>query len=564
MPGPIAVPWPTSSFPGGSAQESAGRLINVTAEPLGDSSADKVAWHRQPGLSVFAGSINSGYRGGMLVGGTSYDVWAGEAATVGAGGGVVTNIGALAGTKKISIAHNQLQPTPNVVVVDPDNGAFDLTSGVPVPYNAAGILPQPNSVTFQDSYLFFSIADGRIFATDNNSLNINALSFTTCQAKSDVVLLRVIAYAGQLLAFTTASCEVYQDTANPAPGFPYSRLVVLEYGLIQSAAIAGFETGFSDLCWVAHDFGVYHMPPSSLQPVKISPPDLDRLIEVQVRAGNLLDAHCYVFGGKKFWAINSPNWSWEINLNTSKWNERMSLGADGIQHRWRATSSHLAFGKWLVGDVSTGALLVVDDQNVTEIGAPMLCRIESGPVNNFPIRQRVPRADFDFVTGVGQAQRAITTAVTGTQAAANGEVILFVMDASQYNTNDYVQVANVGGTTEANGVWLTTVINDLEIQLQGSRFANAWTSGGTATDITAPNNMMNPTVAISWSDDDGQTWKNPILRALGQQGRSLRMRISVKNTGITGPRSRRWRVDVTDPVYFAFFGSIQQTDSREY
>ena len=329
MPGPVQVPWPTSSFPGASTQESAGRLINVTAEPLGDTSADRVAWHRQPGLSVFAGANATGYRGGLTVGNISYDVWVAivppatapalNVTSVGPAGGVATNLAGagglttVAGTKKISAAHNQ-NPTPDIVIVDPDTGAYNIVGGTVAAYNAGGILPQPNSVTFQDSYLFFSIADGRIFATDNNALTMNALSFTTCQAKSDVTLLRVIAYAGQLLAFTTASCEVYQDTANPAPGFPYSRLVVLEYGLIQSAAIAGWETGFSDLCWVSHDFGVYHMPPSSLAPVKVSPPDLDRLIEKEVRAGNLLDAHCYVFGGKKFWAINSPDWSWEFNV----------------------------------------------------------------------------------------------------------------------------------------------------------------------------------------------------------------------------------------------------------
>ena len=249
----------------------------------------------------------------------------------------------------------------------------------------------------------------------------------------------------------------------------------------------------------------------------------------------------------------------------------MSLGADGIQHRWRATSSHFAFGKWLVGDTSSNALLLVDDQNLTELGAPMLCRIESGPVENFAVRQRVPRADFDFVTGVGQAARAVVTTVTGSAAAPTGEVRLNVMDASQFNTGDYVTVAHVQGTLGANGTFLVQVINDLLIQLHGSLFDNAFIAPKsptdpipTATDITAPPNMQNPTVAISWSDDDGQLWRNPILRSLGPQGRSLRIRVSVKNTGITGPRARRWRVDVTDPVYFGFFGSTQQADSREY
>lgn len=562
MPGPIDIPWPLSSFPGAAAQESGGRLINVTAEPLGDANADKIAWHRQPGLSLFAQTSQTGYRGGLIVNNTSYDVWSGEAVSI-SSAGAVTLLGSLSGTKKVSIARNQLAVSPNIIVVDIDNGAYDLTSGAPVSYNASGVLPQPNSVAFQDSYLFFSIGDGRIFATGNNSLTINSQTFTTCQAKSDVTLYRVIAYSGLLFAFTSASCEVYQDTANAAPGFPYSRAVVLEYGLAQPTAIAGWETGFSNLCWVAQDYGVYNLPPGSLAPVKISPPDLDRLIEAQVRAGNLLDVLVYTFAGKKFFAISSPTWSWECNLNTNKWNERQSVNG-GIQGRWRATCSHFAFGKWLVGDAQSGNLLYIDDQNYTEMGSPQLARMESGPVVGFPNRQRVPRADFDFVTGVGQVARQFTMTVTGTSAASNGEIILNVNDTSQVATNDEVTVSSVGGTTEANGTWPVRSVPAFgQIQLQGSKWANAWTSGGTAVDITTAPNTQNPSVAISWSNDDGVSWKNPVLRGLGQQGKSLRTRVSVKNTGISGPQARRWRLDVTDPVYFGFFGGKQSTDPRE-
>jgi hypothetical protein len=559
---PMDIPWPLSSAPGANPQESGGRLINVSAEPLGDANADKQVWRRQPGLTVFVGTLLSGYRGGLIVNNTSYDFWKDTAVTVSAAG-VATDIGTVNGSKKISIARNQLQPSPNIIVVDPDNGAYDLTSGTAVPFTAGGILPQPNSVTFQDSYLFFSIADGRIFATNNNSLTVNALTFTTCQARSDVTLLRVIAYSGYIWAFTTASCEVYSDTAQPAPGFPYSRLAVLDNGLLQPAAIAGWETGFADLCFVSHDFGVWRLAPNQLQPAKISPPDLDRQIEAAARAGKTLDALCYVVQGKKFWSIASPDWSWEVNLNTLKWTERTSNFA-GSNVRWRATSSHAAFGKWLVGDTLTGALLFVDDTNYTEVGMPLLARLESGPVAGFPNRLAIPRADFNFEVGVGMNSRMLQMTVLGAQAASNGEIQLIVNDATQVNNGDYAVVSGVGGTTEANGTWPINQINGELIQLLGSHFANAWTSGGTAVDITAPPNMVNPSVAISWSDDDGYSWGNPLVRSLGFQRRSKFARVSVKNTGTSGPQARRWRVDCTDPVWFGLFGATQATDPREY
>lgn len=56
--------------------------------------------------------------------------------------------------------------------------------------------------------------------------------------------------------------------------------------------------------------------------------------------------------------------------------------------------------------------------------------------------------------------------------------------SSVFTTNDLVTVAGVGGTVEANGTWTITVIDSTHIELNGSSFQNAWTSGGTVIRIT--------------------------------------------------------------------------------
>lgn len=65
-------------------------------------------------------------------------------------------------------------------------------------------------------------------------------------------------------------------------------------------------------------------------------------------------------------------------------------------------------------------------------------------------------------------------------AADNGSglIRLTVGSTSGFSTGDYKTIASVGGTTEANGTWAITVINGTTIDLQGSTFANAYTSGG--------------------------------------------------------------------------------------
>lgn len=438
-------------------------------------------------------------------------------------------------------------------------GAF---SGVPTVYTANTILPEPNSVAFQDGYFFFTIGDGRVFATGINNLTVNALTQITVQAKADVQLLRVVAFSGLLLFFTTGSCEVWQDAANPAPNFPYSRLAVLEFGLAQSTAIAGWETGFSELLWVAQDFGVHWMTSGQLGQVKISTSDLDRLIEAEIRAGNMLKAGVYIASGKKLWVLSSPDWTWEFNLQTNKWAERQSLTPAGAYGAWRGVGGHPAFGKWLLGDEQSGNLLWADDTNPTENGTPMLYRVESGPVKKFPDQLRVARADFDFVVGVGQAVGNISTSVVGTAAGSAGVVRLEVVSTARMSTGDVANVAGVGGTTEANGNWSINVIDATHIDLQATTYANVYTSGGTLTDLTTTSNQQNPVVAISMSKDGGLNWGNPLVRQLGAQGNALRTGVYVLNQGFTGPMGARWRLDVTDPVFVSLMGGSMSSEMR--
>lgn len=564
MPRPQPIPFPLSSFPGANPQEGAGRLINCYAEPLGEPAKSSApapqVWRGSSGLSQHAITAQAGYRGGLLVKNLSYEVFLNTVVTVDAAGNVAV-LGAFPGSKKVSIARDQAA-NPDVVAVDVDNGAYQLSGGgAPVLYNGGTNLPQPNSVCNQDGYFFFTIADCRCFASGLNALTQNALTFITCQAKADVILLRGIPFSNLLLLFTTGSIEVWQDAANVAPAFPYNRLTIIENSLLQSAAIAGWETGFSELLWVASDFGVYWMTPGSLAPVKVSPSDLDRLIETQVKAGNLIEAGCYSVGGKKFWHISSPAWSWEINLSTKKWNERWSLNG-GQYGRWRATCGHPAFNKWLTGDQTSGNLLFHDDSNYTENGQVLLFRIESGPVKDFPQALRVARADFDFAFGVGQNVGNYQMVVLGAAAGNGGAVRLTVNQTSQAKSGDEVQVANVGGTIEANGTFAMTLIDTTHIEIP-VKFVNAYTSGGTVTDITAPQGAVNPQCAISCSKNGGTSFDIPSIRSLSPQGKVRRARASVKNRGQSGAMGVRWRIDITDPVYRGLMGATMSSDPRE-
>lgn len=70
-----------------------------------------------------------------------------------------------------------------------------------------------------------------------------------------------------------------------------------------------------------------------------------------------------------------------------------------------------------------------------------------------------------------------------------------------------------------------------------------------------------PTVMIEWSDDGGRTWSTPWNRKLGRQAIS-QQRVTVLNTGLTGPMGRKWRWTISDPVHVGFMGSAMDVEIR--
>jgi hypothetical protein len=398
----VPIPIPLSSSPGAFPQESAGRLINCYAEPLGkDVEAKKgfappvVVWRKSPGLSLQNTSTQTGFRGGLMVGSALYTAWSGKAATYTSAGAETVLTGTLNGTEKVFWARNNKTPTPDVVCVAPGTGAFSVSSSAVIAF-ADPDIGTPNSVCFMDGYFIFSYGDGTLQASGLNDVTIATTDKTKEQAKPGG-LTRCITFNGQLYAWGPNFGAVYTDTAN-ATGFPFTRSYVLQRGLIGPYAVAGMEDGFgSALIWVADDNSVVQGN-GTPNPLKISPPDLDRLIAA-VSDKTTLEASVYISQGHPKWVISCAAFTWEFDLGSQKWNERASY----LQPRWRGVSGINAFGKWIVGDTQGGRLLYINSAAYDEFGSPLVMQIESGPVQNFPNRTKVARADFKFDTGVGIA-----------------------------------------------------------------------------------------------------------------------------------------------------------------
>lgn len=394
----VAVPFAVSSAPGARPQEGAGVNENVFAEQSEQGARSQIIWRRSPGvLKLFDTSDHSHTRGMINVDGTLVWVLDNRAYSVTESSGVytVTNRGALSGSDKVIIAKNNAS-TPNIVCVA-DAGVFNLfTSSAPTTF-ADGDLPgSPNDVANFDGYLVFTYGDGRIFATDLNSVSVSALSFVQSQFDSEG-LVRGISRDDDYLAFGPNRIGVYEN-AGLSP-FPLRRTQVIPGpGLAGKHAVAGFEESFAGVtCYAGSDNTVRRL--DGYTPFRISNSDIERDIAA-VSDKSLLEASVYTLGGHAFWVLTYPGfWTWEHNLTTGEWNNRKS----SARNDWRASCSVRAFGEWVIGDRTTGNIGAVREARYDEFDAPLIARMVSGAVTGFPAGLNAARVEFDITAAVGVA-----------------------------------------------------------------------------------------------------------------------------------------------------------------
>lgn len=473
----VAIVFPPGTDPNRRVQEAAGRVFNAYAEKLPDGAASPYVLKRAPGLKTFTTVSALGCRGLFPIRDAVYAVYSNTLfkVTLTALGAVVSTIGIVPGTAPVIITANNKQPEPDIVIVH-EYGISRIERGTPDRVDLITIanLPSANSACFLDGYIVFSVSDDRLFVTDLNDLSLSALDFTTSEARSDG-LVRVIAVGQLLYAFGNRSCEVYQNAGLPQ-GFPFTRASVIPIGLGSIFGVAGYEDGFTgQVLFIGHDNRVYQL--SGYDARRVSTPALERLIEAEPDK-TVFETWVYTVGSHSCFVVSCPRWTWVYDIGEGVWHERQSQG----MQRWRATLSCFAFARWLVGDARSGAIYELDEATYTDGGEPIRMVLESGPGKAFPNRVAVPRADFDFIVGQGDA------------------------DGPFY----------------------------------------------TATD---------PKVSISWSDDGGQTYGTPVIRQLGGEGQS-RTRVTVNRCGAAGPQGRRWRVEVSDPVYTALVGADMTVAAR--
>lgn len=391
-----ALVLPETSMPGERPQESGGRLINAFVESLGNKGPAPFKIVRTPGLKTFGttAQTSGSFRGGLQVGANAYSAWSGKVVRHTSGGGAATVLtGALTGTDAVFMARNNAA-TPHLVIVSPANGAFVATTAAVSAYPDSDV-GAPNSVCFLKGYFIFSRGDGSMIASGLNSTSISTLDTATAESKPDT-LYRVIANGVTLIAAGSNSIEFWGINGE-ATGFPFSPITTHQRGIAGRYAIGGHEEGFGyGIFFVGDDNTVRVLNGYSSD--KISPPDLDRLIEALVDK-ETLQVSVYISQGHAMVVVQCPAWTWEYDATMQRWHERKK----NFGVRWVGALPFNAFGKWVCGHIESTNLFQIDKDTHFEDSEAFAAEIETSPQGSFPSGAHVTRLDLFITAAVGEA-----------------------------------------------------------------------------------------------------------------------------------------------------------------
>lgn len=386
----VDVPFPKSTTPGEFVGEGQGRLVNCYVSKEGDL----VYWRRMPGLASFCAIPEGGrIRGRIRSGPFVYVVIGTKCYQVDVNGVFTELYGDVPGTKNVTVTQNN-EPEPRIVIVS--EYTAQVINGLVLSIYASPYLPLVNSVTSLDGYILFTTRFGEIWATDLNSLNVNALSFAKAQSDRDG-LYRGIVSNGIFYAMGLNTITPYTD-AGTAP-FPLQRATtVMSIGLAGPNAVAGDQYEWDKPpIFVATDDTVRILQGYETQIV--STPDIQRKIAA-VTDKTTLEACVFDFDGNSIWSLSSATWTENYNVTTGAWLDRESFNID----LWRARLSVFAFGRWLFGDTKSSIIMQMGQGYAKEVGEPLVWGADSAAVKQFPLRTQISSVSLDFVLGQGNEQ----------------------------------------------------------------------------------------------------------------------------------------------------------------
>lgn len=342
-----------------------------------------------PGLKTFARIGTGPHRGAHNCEGRRFIVSGRKLYQVGKDG-VVTDRGAIPGTGRVTMAHNQIANGNQVLIGTVDNSyLWDTTTAT---LSATGIALQ--SVDFLNQR-FLGVDQQRRFWRHSalaDGTSWNDLDVYSSESSPDrIVGLKVL--DGQVYVFNERTIEVFVD--QPTETQVYQRSVVIQRGCISGDSIVRIA---GTLFFVGDDYIPYRLDGYTPVPIGTKPITSD-LSGTDPRK-------LFGFGwedrGYLVYYITAQNGrTWGYDVTNGKWHRRESYGLD----RWRINTLTKFEQDWYAGDYASGMMYRLEWGYVYEGCEIMPRKLRTGVLHNSGNRVRIHGLRLFAETGEDESPR---------------------------------------------------------------------------------------------------------------------------------------------------------------
>lgn len=386
----------SESYVSRSLPLSAQRMLNCFVEAEHPDAKAQLPIFGAPGLTARAICGNGPIRWGYVALGLTYFV-SGADFYVASGIGATQLNGSVAitGTGTVSIADNGDQ----ICIVNGDQGYIYTISANTFVQITDPNFYSANTVTYFDTYFVFDkVGTNEFFLSNpNDGTTYDGLLFASAEAESDLIT-GVATNLELLFLFGQKHIEMWYDAGTS--DFPFQRYAG---GVISRGCVSPYTIIRQDdaLFFLSADGRFYRLQGST--PIPISTPPIENLIATAL---DLTTAFCftYTLQGHKMVHLTIPNINASLvwDIQSSKWHERESKDAKANSLiRWRGNCATQTPNEILIGDYDSGNIMLLDWENWTELGNPMVATGTSVPIQSDKKRIFVSRLEFDFEQGVG-------------------------------------------------------------------------------------------------------------------------------------------------------------------
>ena len=279
-------------------------------------------------------------------------------------------------TNPVSFADNSVTG----VFVDGSNNGYTIQLAT----NTWGTISDPafygsDRVDYMDTFFLFNKPASAIFYISNsNSTTFNALNFASKVGASDLLQVAAVVHREIWLLggrqAGTGTSEIWTDAGSAA--FPFQILdgAFVQHGCEARASVAQMGDA---LFWLSRDKQGSRIvvKGQGYQAQRIS----THAIEVALATYSTCEdawGQTYQQEGHQFYVLHFPTADkcWVFDLTTEQWHERVSIDANGVEHRPLYGAIAAAYGTIVAQNWATGALYQLDLNTYTDVGAPIVRR----------------------------------------------------------------------------------------------------------------------------------------------------------------------------------------------